>query len=112
MYLHNNTILQEGKYKIVRHISSGGFGNTYEGLDFLLNKRVAIKEFYVNEELKEIIVRYADNFGKATAKYNPICIPKYVSKFMEKHNKKLFTSEYEKEKFGIMTYIYRKEEKI
>ena len=49
MYLHKNTILQEGKYKIVRHISSGGFGNTYEGLDFLLNKRVAIKEFYVND---------------------------------------------------------------
>ena len=35
MYLHKNTILQEGKYKIVRHISSGGFGNTYEGFDFI-----------------------------------------------------------------------------
>ena len=49
MYLHNNTILQEGKYKIVRHISSGGFGNTYEGFDVLLNKKVAIKEFYVKD---------------------------------------------------------------
>ena len=49
MYLNKNTILQEGKYKIVRHISSGGFGNTYEGFDFLLNKRVAIKEFYIND---------------------------------------------------------------
>ena len=86
--------------------------NSYrKGVDNM-KKIIFVKEFYVNEELKEIIVRYADNFGKATAKYNPICIPKYVSKFMEKHNKKLFTSEYEKEKFGIMTYIYRKEEKI
>ena len=86
--------------------------NSYrKGVDNM-KKIIFVKEFYVNEELKEIIVRYTDNFGKATAKYNPICIPKYVSKFMEKHNKKLFTSEYEKEKFGIMTYIYRKEEKI
>ena len=77
-----------------------------------MRKIIFVKEFYVNDELKEIIVRYTDNSGKATAKYNPICIPKYVSKFMEKHNKELFTSEYDKEKFGIVTYIYRKEEKI
>ena len=74
-----------------------------------MRKIIFVKEFYVNDVLKEIIVRYTDNFGKATATYNPICIPKYVSKFMGKHNKELFTSEYEKEKFSIMTYIYRKE---
>lgn len=49
MYLINGTFLQGGKYKIVRHISSGGFGNTYEGLDVGLNKRVAIKEFFVKD---------------------------------------------------------------
>ena len=27
MYLPNNTSLQGNRYKIVRHISSGGFGN-------------------------------------------------------------------------------------
>lgn len=43
MYLANNTLLQGGKYKMVRHIGSGGFGNTYEALDVNLNKRVAIK---------------------------------------------------------------------
>lgn len=46
MYLSNNTLLQGGKYKIVRHISSGGFGNTYEGIHTMMDTRVAIKEFF------------------------------------------------------------------
>ena len=49
MYLQNNTYLQGNKYQIVRHISSGGFGNTYEGIHVLLDKRVAIKEFFVKD---------------------------------------------------------------
>ena len=46
MYLKDNTLLQGGKYKIVRHISSGGFGNTYESIYTMVNARVAIKEFF------------------------------------------------------------------
>ena len=46
MYLPNHTLLQGGKYKIVRHISSGGFGNTYEGVHTIMDTRVAIKEFF------------------------------------------------------------------
>ena len=46
MYLTNNTLLQGGKYKIVGHISSGGFGNTYEGVHTMMDTRVAIKEFF------------------------------------------------------------------
>ena len=49
MYLPNNTELQGGRYRVVRHISSGGFGNTYEGVHVALGKRVAIKEFYVKD---------------------------------------------------------------
>lgn len=49
MNLGNNTFLQGGKYKIVRFISSGGFGCTYEGELVLLHKRVAIKEFFVKD---------------------------------------------------------------
>lgn len=49
MNLIDGTLLQGGKYKIVRFISAGGFGCTYEGLHVLLKKRVAIKEFFVKD---------------------------------------------------------------
>ena len=46
MYLKDSTLLQGGKYKIVGHISSGGFGNTYEGVHTMMDTKVAIKEFF------------------------------------------------------------------
>ena len=46
MALKNGTTLADGKYKIVRFISSGGFGCTYEGVHDLMGVRVAIKEFF------------------------------------------------------------------
>ena len=49
MHLINNTLLQGGKYKIVRFIASGGFGCTYEAYHTLLDERVALKEFFVSD---------------------------------------------------------------
>ena len=49
MHLQNNTLLQGGKYKIVRFIASGGFGCTYEAYHTLLDERVALKEFFVSD---------------------------------------------------------------
>ena len=49
MYLQANTLLQGGKYRIVRFISSGGFGCTYEAEHVMLGERVAIKEFFVKD---------------------------------------------------------------
>lgn len=53
MYLQTNLpinyTLQGGKYRIVRFISSGGFGCTYEAEHVQLKKRVAIKEFFVKD---------------------------------------------------------------
>lgn len=49
MSLPNGTLLQGGKYKIVRFISAGGFGCTYEGEHVMLHKRIAIKEFFVKD---------------------------------------------------------------
>lgn len=49
MNLPVNTLLQGGKYKIVRFISSGGFGCTYEAEHVMLEKQVAIKEFFVKD---------------------------------------------------------------
>lgn len=40
-YLAQDTLLQAGKYKIVRYICSGGLGCTYEGELVLLHKRIA-----------------------------------------------------------------------
>ncbi|MBR6483243.1 MAG: SUMF1/EgtB/PvdO family nonheme iron enzyme [Bacteroidaceae bacterium] len=40
------TCLHKGQYRIIRHLASGGFGNTYEAVDVALERRVAIKEFY------------------------------------------------------------------
>lgn len=48
-YLQPGTTLQNGKYRIVRFISSGGFGCTYEAIQTLFNSRVAIKEFFVKD---------------------------------------------------------------
>lgn len=49
MHLKNGTLLQGGKYRIVRFIGSGGFGCTYEAQHEMLEKRVAIKEFFVKD---------------------------------------------------------------
>lgn len=43
------TSLQGGRYKILRYISSGGFGCTYEAIHVKLGKRLAIKEFFVKD---------------------------------------------------------------
>ncbi len=54
--LPKDTLLHSGSYRIVKHIGSGGFGNTYEGLHLLLGRRVAIKEFFP----KDFCMRDAD----------------------------------------------------
>ncbi len=45
-HLKEGTLLQGGKYRIVRFISSGGFGCTYEAVHVMLGERMAIKEFF------------------------------------------------------------------
>ena len=49
MKLKEGSLLQGGKYRIVRFISSGGFGCTYEAEHVMLRKRVAVKEFFVKD---------------------------------------------------------------
>lgn len=41
--------LKKERYRIIRYISHGGFGNTYLAEDKLLNKYVAIKELFVRD---------------------------------------------------------------
>ena len=49
MKLPVNSFLQGGKYKIERFINCGGFGCTYEARHVMLQKRIAIKEFFVKD---------------------------------------------------------------
>lgn len=49
MNLPAGTLLHGCTYKIIRQISSGGFGITYEAEHVMLQKRVAIKEFFVKD---------------------------------------------------------------
>ena len=49
MELKSGTVLQDGKYEILKTLGSGGFGITYLGVHHMLNKTVCIKEFFPRE---------------------------------------------------------------
>lgn len=49
MFLANGTLLQEGKYKIEQVLGQGGFGITYLAIQCDLERKVAIKEFFMKE---------------------------------------------------------------
>lgn len=65
--LASGTLLFHGKYKIVRYISSGGFGNTYEAIDTSFDERVAIKELFIKgicnrvDKVNDVSISIADN---------------------------------------------------
>ena len=47
--LQTGSTLQQGRYTIQRVLGQGGFGITYEGIQSGLNRRVAIKEFFMSD---------------------------------------------------------------
>lgn len=49
MNLKNETLLQDGRYRVTGVLGQGGFGITYEGVQVSLNRKVAIKEFFMKE---------------------------------------------------------------
>lgn len=69
MWLQPNTLLQGGKYKIIRTLGQGGFGITYEAEQVSLGRRVAIKEFFLKDccervsDSSEMIVPTQNNRG-------------------------------------------------
>ena len=51
MNLTKDTYLQGGKYKIIRQLGQGGFGVTYLAIQTALDRKVAVKEFFINNLL-------------------------------------------------------------
>ena len=45
--LKNGTTLQGGKYKIISMLGRGGFGITYLAENTMLDRKVAVKEFFM-----------------------------------------------------------------
>lgn len=76
--LKKGTIINN-RYEIVRYISSGGFGITYEAIDKAFNARVAIKELYI----KEICNREADSLTVSINETNEPTFVTHRRKFIE-----------------------------
>lgn len=47
--LQPNTLLQGGRYKIIEVLGQGGFGITYLAVQSGLERKVAVKEFFMKE---------------------------------------------------------------
>ena len=66
-FLKVGTMLNHAKYRIERYLASGGFGNTYEGVNVSLGKKCAIKEFFLkgiamrNEQTTDVHIAISDN---------------------------------------------------
>lgn len=64
-----DTRLNNGQLRVVRHLGSGGFGNTYLTEDINTGERFAVKEFYmkgINERDEMMTVSVSNPENKAT----------------------------------------------
>lgn len=52
-HLPRNSLLQQGKYQIQRILGEGGFGITYEGVDLIHARKVAIKENWPEKGIRQ-----------------------------------------------------------
>ena len=95
MQLKSGTLLQGGKYRIVRSLGQGGFGITYEAEQVLLRRKVAIKEFFMKdycerdegsslvsiptENSRDLVISYKQKFVKEAQMIASLRNPHIVS---------------------------------
>lgn len=78
MELNVNSYLQNGKYRIIAILGQGGFGITYLAEQVALERKVAIKEFF----LKDFCDRAADGTSVTLGtQSNKEMMDRYLSKF-------------------------------
>lgn len=76
-HLQSNTTLQGGKYRIEQVLGQGGFGITYLAVQEMLNRKVAIKEFFMRE--------YCDRYnGNTSISTNTPAAHDIVERFKKK----------------------------
>ena len=80
MQLKSGTLLQGGKYKIVRTLGQGGFGITYLAEQPMLERRVCIKEFFFKEYCER---EEATSHVTITTKSNAELVERFRKKFVK-----------------------------
>ena len=78
--LQPGTTLQNDKYRIEKILGQGGFGITYLATQDLLNRRVAIKEFFMRDFCNRAGDTHSVTLGTAS---NRELMERYLAKFMK-----------------------------
>ena len=78
--LPKNTHLQGGKYRIEKVLGQGGFGITYLATQDLLNRKVAIKEFFYKEYCERDETTYHVWLGTQS---NHALVERFMAKFLK-----------------------------
>lgn len=75
-----NSTLQRGRYRVTRHLSSGGMGAVYEAFDNRLQTKVAIKEALVSNPT---LLRAFEKEGLRLARLHHAALPNVLDHFTE-----------------------------
>ena len=77
--LKAGSLLKNGEYRIVRFLGQGGFGFTYEAIQLALDRKVAVKEFF----MKDCCERSADtSIVTVPTLSNRVLVDKFRGKFI------------------------------